>query len=1139
MDYLNNKFDQIQKESQNISESSIDFTKFLKFIEKTKIFFEIPKNKLKMIFDVIKKEDNKIKIDEIQSLLHTFYNQLIESCDINNLDEHQKTNIIENYKVIYSELNNKNRISGIKKKELLDLLMEHNFRLKIASILIFNNFNLDNFSISEFEKCYQKMERDILYDTKIELAFDQSLLSIDDSKIIQDNNLNLDSNNFKSEVSLINKNSINDKNNFLIDIIKNIEKIVLLSDCKDINKAQALSIKDNIKLALENEILCNKGREENLKNDLLEETEKKNKLEKKLKDLCLDVDKKENEKNDIKKELVNFRVFFSKEKEEKKKLKKEIEIEKRDLANSLEVFINENQQIKEELFLIKKEKKELENFNEKLINTNKTINLELNKIRDEEENSKKNTVEYLKIKNESEGLKVKIYEIEQLLKKDEDNYKLLLNEKKQLEENNLKEFSDLRENIKNLEKINFELEKKLNDNLSNSILGDNSFAKHSNIQDLSLTMNDESFINVKKALQMDQNQSIIKHKKKNIILNNDNKIKDDEKILNELDESRDNNSNYQTESMISNKNKNNINKIIFDIREEFKKNLDKKNEEIEKNKKIIEDLKKEINEKKENERNMNSKLKAQNIEFLSQKTEKNNLMEDLEKIIKENEKLKNDLKSNTEKKVTPLILKNDLEKNVNLQIENLKKKNELAESQKLLLRGTLNKQLEKIRELEEKFKNENTLISQNSLTDEKFEIETLSLERDSLNQTIKKLKVKIIEYENINVELHKKVLNEKNKILELQNLLNDIFDNDDNKKVLNKFKKIYDQKKIIINKKDPKLDSLKDIFDDVEDNEDEKKEIIKLKKRNSVNILNKNKKLKIKPSLRTKQINNILIFQDENISNITEDDQISNIVNYSYDHLNILQKKRTLEIIKKYQTLEKKKSWFSDLIYRINSWQNKKKKLLIVTEYYFLIFTNEKKLKKAIPLKLIKKIKHNKKSTLLGICYRDEEEVIETLRKEELLLFINRKLKNLGNKLIQDKSEINMKTKIKNEYVDPNVMKKFKPHYLQTFSLASQNGVLGYISIDKKQYFGLGDGEKEVLILLTNYGLVCFTRKSYKIIDFLPLIGTSVKLSKHYKEHLLLIMSDKSRRFLGFESVNLKNNWYEKMIKIINNAKKE
>ena len=1140
MDYLNNKFEEIQVEAQKMSELSMNFEKFVKFIENTKIFFEIPKNKLKMIFDVIKNKDNEINKEDIKSLLKTFYKQLIESCTINDLDEHQKTNIIENYKVVYCELNNQNKISGIKRRELFDLLMNHNFRYKIASILMFDSFNLENFSISKFEKCYQKMERDILYDTKIDLAFDQSLLNLDESNLNED----INPQKRKSEKSIINQSDIVEKTSFLIEIMKNIEKIIKISEIIGSNKAEALCIKDNIKLTLENEILFIKGREEILKSNLLEETENKKLLEKKIKNLYVDLDNRENEKNDFKKELINYRNFFSKEKEEKKKLKKEIEMEKREFANSLEIYINENQHMKEELFLLKKEKKELENFNQKLITTNKKINIDLNRIRDQEETYKKTNIEFLKIKNESEGLKVKIVETEQLIKNKEENYQILLKEKKNLQKNNLNEFSELRERIKILEEINFGLETKLNDNLSNSILGDSSYIKNPNITDLSLTLNDESFINVKKALQIDQNQSIIKNKKKNEILNNEDIIKDEDKILNELNESRQEKNNKKSDSIISNTNKNNINKIMLNLREDFKKTLDEKNQKIEKNKKIIENLKKELDELKEKERNVNSKLKAQNIEFLSQKTEKNNLMKDVEKIIKENEELKTklDKEINSKKKETsPLILKNDLKNNFNFQIKNLRDKNELLESQKLLLRGTLNKQLEKIKELEEKLNNENKLFSQNSITDQKFELETVSLERDSLKQIVKKLKEKNEKIEKNYAALHQKILDEKNKILELQMLLTNIFDNQDNKEIFNKYKKSYYKKKNE-HEKDPKLESLKNIFDDVEDSIEEKEEINKLKTKkqsNNINIFKKNKKLEVsRPSIRTKQINNILVFQNKNTLDIIEDDISSNVKNYSYDHLNILEKKRTLEIIKKYQDLSKKKSWFSDLVYRINSWQNKKKKLLIVTEYYFFIFTSEKKLKKAISLKLIKKIKHNKKSTLLGICFKDQEEVLETLRKEELLLFINRKLKKLGNTLIQDKSEINMKTKIKNEYLDPNVMKKFKPHYLETFSFASQNGVLGYVSIDQKQFFGLGDGEKEVLILLTNYGLVCFTRKSYKIIDFLPLIGTTVKSSKNYKEHLLLVMSDKSRRYLGFESVNLKNNWFEKMKKIIKNAKK-
>ena len=95
------------------------------------------------------------------------------------------------------------------------------------------------------------------------------------------------------------------------------------------------------------------------------------------------------------------------------------------------------------------------------------------------------------------------------------------------------------------------------------------------------------------------------------------------------------------------------------------------------------------------------------------------------------------------------------------------------------------------------------------------------------------------------------------------------------------------------------------------------------------------------------------------------------------------------------------KNCFSDIIYRINSWQAKKKKWIIITERYMFLFSKPTKIKKAIKLRDVTKIKHSKINNYIGIVTNKmEEEILETLKKEELILFLNRKIKKLGKNLL-------------------------------------------------------------------------------------------------------------------------------------------
>lgn len=298
-----------------------------------------------------------------------------------------------------------------------------------------------------------------------------------------------------------------------------------------------------------------------------------------------------------------------------------------------------------------------------------------------------------------------------------------------------------------------------------------------------------------------------------------------------------------------------------------------------------------------------------------------------------------------------------------------------------------------------------------------------------------------------------------------------------------------------------------------------------------------------KPAVVREQTNIGKIVKVKEISHILnqkrhdgKEDYVEKAKTYSYDYINIKKCFGLLEIIHTFQKLENIDEWFTDIVYRLNSWTNKKKKLLVLTDQNLFIFNSKTALKRRIALKDITKLKHSQKNNYIGLSARNiEEEVLETYRKEEFILFLKKKMKNLGLGLkITEQTNFEKRNRITEEqYYNPTIMKKFRPHYTETFSLAAQCHQIGYITTEHKELFGLVDSAREYLCLLTNMGVICFTRKEFKVSDFLPLVGTKVLISDHSALNLKLILCDRTERTLAFNSVNDKNAWYDMLNKNI------
>ena len=76
------------------------------------------------------------------------------------------------------------------------------------------------------------------------------------------------------------------------------------------------------------------------------------------------------------------------------------------------------------------------------------------------------------------------------------------------------------------------------------------------------------------------------------------------------------------------------------------------------------------------------------------------------------------------------------------------------------------------------------------------------------------------------------------------------------------------------------------------------------------------------------------------------------------------------------------------------------------------------------------------------------------------------------------------------------------------------------MSIDTKTFLRMFENTKEVLGLMTDYGMLFFSTIEFKLIDFFPLVGCKI-LEETKKDKTYLIIdypNDKTERIINFPS---------------------
>lgn len=263
------------------------------------------------------------------------------------------------------------------------------------------------------------------------------------------------------------------------------------------------------------------------------------------------------------------------------------------------------------------------------------------------------------------------------------------------------------------------------------------------------------------------------------------------------------------------------------------------------------------------------------------------------------------------------------------------------------------------------------------------------------------------------------------------------------------------------------------------------------------------------------------------IQDIGKKKEGTKVKRYSYDHLEVWREMGILRVITKYQGTLGPSNWYSDEVCRVNARNQVKKKLVVVTSENLFLFTNKEILKKCLPIIDLIKIIHNKQHNYLVLCTSRSRELLEVYRKEEMLLFLKQQMKRLGVKfhLIERTKFVKFDYFNNLQEFDPS-SKKFGRYFNKTVSLGSKLGLVGLMKIDHD--FFIFDSTKEIIGLLTDFGMICFKKGSKDVLDFIPLADAEISKGPKTTQIEVRILKDKKRQLI-FVSQNERDLWFEKL----------
>lgn len=265
--------------------------------------------------------------------------------------------------------------------------------------------------------------------------------------------------------------------------------------------------------------------------------------------------------------------------------------------------------------------------------------------------------------------------------------------------------------------------------------------------------------------------------------------------------------------------------------------------------------------------------------------------------------------------------------------------------------------------------------------------------------------------------------------------------------------------------------------------------------------------------------------------------------NYSYNHLNMEIMMTDNKYVLRETRNRRNNPCFSDIVNRMNKWENKTEKYILILNDALFIFNDDRKLKARYPIRIknIRKIQISADSNFFCIVdYLNQYEVLESIRKEELINYIIKTATIIGHPIeVQKVTRMYFENSEQKQIIfNPVDVKKYKPHWMPTFNYAQKRTCLTYAKRDFENlnfFESIFDQRDKCLLLLTNLAILVFTTIEFNVKEVIPLV--SAKVFERDLE-IVLTMSDQSKKLFRFFSELDKNIWANSIRETIKNLEK-
>lgn len=283
---------------------------------------------------------------------------------------------------------------------------------------------------------------------------------------------------------------------------------------------------------------------------------------------------------------------------------------------------------------------------------------------------------------------------------------------------------------------------------------------------------------------------------------------------------------------------------------------------------------------------------------------------------------------------------------------------------------------------------------------------------------------------------------------------------------------------------------------------------------------------------------NVLIFRMKKMKVVEPE----NTKKYSYSHFNVNENKIILSKLLEFINRNELSMCFSDYINRVNKRMATSRKIIVITQKFIFIFNQGGAIKSRYPLLInqIVKIEVNKATNHFNLIdMNNTNEVLQSIRKEELLVFLQLKYESFKKKLcIEYVSKIDfINSDNKQKILDPMYKKGSHQYLVQTFNYAHKYTCIGYALVDSTNKLESIFGSKDCVLVLSNLFIVVFSTVEFNLKTVFPLIGSRILIPECKLNDICLLLADGSKRKMTFNNKGDQTLWMNALNKVFSEIK--